>query len=425
MAERARERAPAADAAPASAFPLEHSQYQLLHIVGRGDLRGSEVWAARCLVNDRTVAARLIDLDLCPLDLDQLRTETAFWSSCDHPNAIRYYGSFLAGSVLWCLMEYADGGSLSDVLRWVHPRGIGDEAVIATVLHGLLTFLAYFHGRKQLHRAVCTNNVLLTMQGEVKVGDLGSATGMIRAGQRYRACFTVMESPYSAPEGMVEGHGYTEKSDIWSVGITAITLATGQTPFAAMKPLEQMQAIVSGPSPELAGGAFSSQLRDFVRLCLQRDAERRPAAAVLLRHAFLRRARGPEFLATAVMINLPPLAHRFEVESPGQAHPALARAHPRISFDFGQGEAAAPPPTRPPPDPAPPKQIGRFTVKVVPHRAVEEEQKSALVETVRTDVMDLSTEAKALERQGMELAELLRETQESIQRLADQQSSNA
>jgi serine/threonine-protein kinase OSR1/STK39 len=322
-------------------------------------------------------------------------------------------------------MEYLDGGSVSDILRWGYPKGFSDEVVIATILHGLVTFLSYFHERKQLHRAICPNNVLLNMQGEVKIGDLGSATGMIRAGQRYRACFTVMESPYSAPEGMVEGRGYTEKSDIWSVGITAITMATGQTPFASMKPLEQMQAIISGPSPELPAMGYSSHFRDFVRHCLQRDADKRPSAANLLKHPFMKKAKGPEFIVAAVMVKLPSLPQRFESGRADERPIEKVVKPPLISFDFDFDGKEVPIPEKVAPVvqhiQESPKQIGRFKVTVLNQR-VEQQEVTTPVDVVASNVKVLSNEAKTLEDEGLEIAELLRQTQEDIHTLTNRRS---
>jgi serine/threonine-protein kinase OSR1/STK39 len=300
------------------------------------------------------VAAKLTDLEKHTFDIDKLWKLTAFWSTCQHPNVIAYYGSFISDSTLWCIMEYMDGGSVADILHFGHSGGFGDEYVIATILQEVLQFLIYFHDRRQMHRAICTNNVLLTTHGDVKIGDLGSATELIRAGQRVQATFTVMESPYSAPEVMVEGKGYGPAADIWSVGILAYAMATGREPYDSLPPLAKVQAIIEGPAPELPAGGHSQSLRDFVRQCLQRDPVKRPAAAALARHAFVKKAMGPDFLRTTILAKLPPLSQRFEaMRNRKEAANGLIAATvqrkvpPTISFDFsldGTAPAAADPP---------------------------------------------------------------------------------
>jgi serine/threonine-protein kinase OSR1/STK39 len=383
------------------AFPLAPSQYKLLHLIGHGQSTQAEVWAARCLLNDKTVAVRLTDLDLDTPDIDHLRQEMAFWSTCQHQNVMQYHTSFLAGSILWCVMEYMDGGSVADLLRWHYPNGITDESIIATILQGLLTFLVYFHTRKQLHRAICPGSIFLTALGHVKVGKLGSVTEMIRAGRHSRACFTTIESAYSAPEAMVEGSGCTESSDIWSVGITALAMATGQAPFAAMTQLEQMKAIISGPAPDLPATGYSSQFRSFMRHCLQRDPERRPTAANLLKHAFLRKAKGPEFLAAVVMAARPLVPHAVQ-RSRASAPARLTTVS--FNFDFESNDS--------------PQNSTMITASAsIEDTERKEEHFHRSVHDAESEVNDLSSEARRLEDKAMQIAELLRATQESINQL--------
>jgi serine/threonine protein kinase len=187
-------------------------------------------------------------------------------------------------------MECVDAGSVADILKYGYKSGFDDETVIAQIFCEVLQFLVYLHGRRQIHRGICMNNVLLNPHGEVKVGDLGSATELIRAGQRIRATYTVMDSAYTAPEVMVEGTGYGPAADIWSLGILAYAMATGQTPFDELQQLQKVQAIISGPPPEL-NGENSTQLKDFVKQCLQKDPRKRASAAALLKHPFLRKGR--------------------------------------------------------------------------------------------------------------------------------------
>jgi serine/threonine-protein kinase OSR1/STK39 len=360
-------------------LPLDKSQYQLLHLIGRGSHGYSEVYAARCIPTGRLVAIKLIYLDRLNFNLDNIRRERALWSTCRHAHLIRDYGSFVSDSILWWLMEYMDGGSVSDIMRFAYPRGFESESVIATILCPVLQFAAYIHKREQLDRAFCTNNILLTMQGEVKISDLGSATGLIRSGKRQCACFSFINSSYAAPEGL-DRIGYTEKSDIWSIGIIAIALATGQAPFEAMTPIEQIPAIVKGPSPDLPTGSFSLQMRDFVHQCLQKDPEKRPNAAELLKHAFIKKSKGRDFLAGQVMSLLPPLSQRFEImhRHANVVSPEAPALHPSIAFDFAGHEEKV---EEPPKDVEQPElktvaQIGRFKV-VVQRRPLEVIQKSS------------------------------------------------
>jgi serine/threonine protein kinase len=134
-----------------------------------------------------------------------------------------------------------------------------------------------------------------------------------------------------------------------------------------MTPIEQVQAIVNGPSPDLPPGPFGPQMRDFVHLCLQRDPEKRPAVEALLRHPFLKKSKGRDFLAGTVMAALPPLSQRFELlhRNANVARPQAPAARPPITFDFaGDEQAEETLSAAHPPEPSTVAQIGRFKVVV-------------------------------------------------------------
>lgn len=209
-------------------------------------------------------------------------------------------------------MEYMSGGSCYEIMRYNHPKGIGNESLIATILREVLKSLEYFHENRQLHRDVKAGNILINERGEVKIADFGIAANLVEQGQRKRARFTVIGTPcYMAPEILAAGIGYTEKADIWSLGITAIELATGSAPYANLYPLEVIVRISNSPPPTLPDN-FSSAFRDFVRQCLQQTASKRASAHQLLESKFIKQATSTSEIARTLIATLPPLEERFQ-----------------------------------------------------------------------------------------------------------------
>lgn len=294
-----------------NSFPLEISQYKLGSLIGRGAT--SEVYSAVCLKNKRRLAIKVVNLETCPIEIDNLRAEVSFWANCKHPNVVEYYGSFVDKSYLYILMEYMSGGSCYEIMRFNHPKGIGNETIIATILREVLKSLAYFHENRQLHRDVKAGNILINDRGEVKIADFGIAANLVEQGQRKRARFTVIGTPcYMAPEILAAGIGYTEKADIWSLGITAIELATGSAPYANLYPLEVIVRISNSPPPTLPENQnFSGAFRDFVRQCLQQVASKRASAHQLLETKFIKQATSTSDIARNLIATLPPLEERF------------------------------------------------------------------------------------------------------------------
>lgn len=266
-------------------FPLESSKYKLNGLIGRGAT--ATVYAATCLTNDIDVALKVIDLEISPMDLESIRSEISLWSFLDDPNLVKYYTSFVEQKYLYIVMEYMDIGSAREILSFKFKDGIQKENIISAILKKILHGLVYFHTHQKIHRDIKAGNILIDKEGNVKLGDFGIAASMIENGQKIDARFTVVGTPcYMAPEVICAGHGYTEKADIWSLGITAIELATGSAPYSNLHPLEVVVKVTNSAPPSLPK-TFSSQFRDFVNCCLQRNPEKRPTAEELLNHNFI------------------------------------------------------------------------------------------------------------------------------------------
>ena len=98
-----------------------------------------------------------------------------------------------------------------------------------------------------------------------------------------------------APE-VIQQAGYDFKADIWSLGVTAMEMVQGEPPNASTHPMKALFLIPKAPAPRLEGNEYSRNLKDFVAACLIKDPDRRPTAAELLQHKFIRTAGSTELL---------------------------------------------------------------------------------------------------------------------------------
>ena len=296
-------------------FPLDKNQYELLHLVGLNAI--TEVYVARCILNSQLVCAKIFNLDTFGgIDIEYIRNESSQWGLCRHPNLVEYYGTFLAGPKIWFLTEFMDAGSMGDAIQFAYRNGIKDEILIASVLKQVLEFLVYFHENHNIHRDIRPTTILLLTNGIVKVGSLGHCTQLIEYGQRKHARYTKFGSSiYSAPESFADSFvGYNELVDIWALGISAIEIATGKIPFSDLPGPQQVEHIVNDENIGLQkSDGFSNIFCSFVKDCLIKDPKKRPSAKTLLGSRFIKTAKGPDYIVSALTSKLLPLDQRFAI----------------------------------------------------------------------------------------------------------------
>ena len=245
---------------------------------------------------------------------------------------------------LWIVMEYMAGGSVADLLE---SGGALDEAAVKYVLRDLLLALEYLHEQGKIHRDIKAANVLLTATGGVRLADFGVSGQMSHTLGARRKTFT--GTPFwMAPEVITQtAEGYNEKADIWSLGITAIEMATGKPPHASEHPMRVLFIIPKTPPPVLEGAAFSKGLRDFVAAALAKDPSARPSAHDLLRHRALRDVKPSASLAArlAARMHARAAARAAADEAAEEEDEAPAGVPP--TWDFGStrrtGSAAGTP----------------------------------------------------------------------------------
>ncbi|XP_071281378.1 serine/threonine-protein kinase PAK 1-like [Agelaius tricolor] len=193
-----------------------------------------------------------------------------------NPNIVTYLDSYLVDAELWLAMEFMDGGTLFDVLRAVYL----EEGQIGAVCRECLQGLHFLHSRQVIHRDIKSNNVLVGMDGSVKLGDFGLCAQL--SPERSKRSSSVGTPSWMARE-VVRGEAYGPKVDIWSLGIMGLEMVEGEAPYQREARLRVFELIERNGPPKLQHPRHhSALLRDFLRCCLQADEDRRWSAQELL-----------------------------------------------------------------------------------------------------------------------------------------------
>eukprot|EP00906_Rhabdomonas_costata_P007737 RCo011079 len=256
---------------------MEKFGYERIKVIGKGAF-GSAV-LVRCRKDGRKYVAKEINMTLMKKEeRDEAMHEIKVLSKLCHPNIIRYMTHFEAGGMLYIVTEYADGGDLDTKIK--NQRGVRFPE--PTILHYFVQVcmaLKHLHDKKILHRDLKGQNVFLTSNNMVKLGDFGISTILLNTNAQAR---TMCGTPYYFSPELCQNKPYNNKSDIWSLGCVLYELTTLKHAFDGSNMKGLLQKIIRGVYPPVPS-CYSGFLVRLIDSMLQRNPADRPSVTAILR----------------------------------------------------------------------------------------------------------------------------------------------
>lgn len=261
-----------------------HKKYQKIREIGRGSF--GQAILVKNIQNDTLYVMKIIPVQRLPPEQQQAAmNEVNVLKMLKHENIIEYHESFTTPDGYLCIvMSYADGGDIYQKIHEAKGQHFLEEQIIdwfAQIACGL----KHIHDRNILHRDLKTQNIFLTKDNKIKLGDFGISKIL---NSENDLANTFIGTPYYLAPELCENKGYNQKSDVWALGCVLYEMTTLKHAFNAKNIGSLILKILKGDYPPIPK-RYSANLRKLINSMLQRDPNLRPSIDEILSLPFIQK----------------------------------------------------------------------------------------------------------------------------------------
>ncbi|XP_058276554.1 serine/threonine-protein kinase Nek1 isoform X3 [Hirundo rustica] len=213
---------------------------------------------------------------------EESRREVAVLANMKHPNIVLYRESFEENGSLYIVMDYCEGGDLFKKINAQKGILFSEDQILDWFVQICLA-LKHIHDRKILHRDIKSQNIFLTKDGTIQLGDFGIARVLNSTAELARTC---IGTPYYLSPEICQNKPYNNKSDIWALGCVLYEMCTLKHAFEAGNMKNLVLKIISGPFPPVSMH-YSYDLRNLLSQLFKRNPRNRPSVNSILEKNFI------------------------------------------------------------------------------------------------------------------------------------------
>ncbi|XP_054058151.1 serine/threonine-protein kinase Nek1 isoform X4 [Rissa tridactyla] len=253
---------------------------------------------------------------------EESRREVAVLANMKHPNIVLYRESFEENGCLYIVMDYCEGGDLFKKINAQKGILFSEDQILDWFVQICLA-LKHIHDRKILHRDIKSQNIFLTKDGTIQLGDFGIARVLNSTAELARTC---IGTPYYLSPEICQNKPYNNKSDIWALGCVLYEMCTLKHAFEAGNMKNLVLKIISGPFPPVSVH-YSYDLRNLLSQLFKRNPRNRPSINSILEKNFIAK-RVEKFLTPQLIAE--EFNHKIFQKFGPQAAPAKRPAQEQI-----------------------------------------------------------------------------------------------
>ena len=252
-------------------FPTVSEDFKITAKIGAGGM--GAVYEAIQLKLDRKVAVKVLADRLAsdPEFLERFKREARAAAVVNHPNLVQVFDYGEADGLHYSIMEYVEGENLVQRLKRTGPLPVSEALeIVSKVAEALRAAWA----KKIIHRDIKPENIMITADGQVKLADLGLAKILTEESSMTMTGMGLGSPHYMAPEQAEDAKDVDNRTDIYSLGVTLLTLVTGKKAFKGNSPYALIKAHAEKPIP--TGAELGTELPDGIDALIGRMAAKRP-----------------------------------------------------------------------------------------------------------------------------------------------------